>query len=554
MSCHEEKVSQFIDSLNEERKPAEDEYSTDSPELKVLYQTVKKVRTLKEPAMPDKDFPEKLAKLAKREIHGGTVKRNRRWAKAAVIAAAAALLAIAVNILGPMQSNGIVQAMEKAFKEVQAYHGILNIVETNEQGDSVTQARLEVWADKDGHYYTKGLEGAYKGIVTVHNGERKWQIHPDQKEIHILDVFPDTHRFVFEIGTEINQVKNALTVKEKGEERVAGREAIVLEVVPEGGEAYKIWVDKETKLPLQKETPFRNAIHYTITYTELEIAEGGIPENLLAFHVPPGYKESNLHPEQAVTSLKEAEDIAGFPIIRQGDLRGMYEQEKITVVKNEIIKIYYKGLLNRGKLVFIQGKAKDDFKIANTALKGKMAGLEIELQMPLEMDTGILSGGGPYAGETAFGSIRWQEGDFEFAVIGDVSLEELIFFTERLTNKKIEIPSMFFVPEIEVPVDMEAEENAQKNVDAGSSPWRLDPLYSAQVFVSLKISPGGIEGVYPVKLTDLKILQNDGTTAVIQVRAKNSPVEKVYLKKLVRQDSSGIWTVVGYDPSGNGGE
>lgn len=554
MSCHEEKLSQFIDSLNKEKKPVEDEYSTESPELKELYQTVKRVRILKEPAMPDRDFPVKLAKLVKREIYAKTSKRNWWWAKAAVIAAAAALLVFSVHFLRPMQSTGIVQAMESAFKEINAYHGILKIIETNQEGDEVTQTSLEVWADKKGHYYTKGLEGANKGIVTVYNGERKWQIHPDKKEIHILNPFPDFQRFIFDIGTEINQVKNALTVKEKGEDTVAGRETIVLEVKPKGGETYKIWVDKETKLPLQKQTAFHHAIRYTITYTELEFAESGIPENLLVFKAPRDYREINLNPEQVVTSLNEAEALAGFHLMPTGDLRGLYKKERIAVAKDENIKIYYAGLLNRGKMVFIQGKAKDDFKITNTALKGKIGELDAELQIPLELETGVLSGGGPYSGKTTLGSIRWRDGDYEFAVIGDASLEELIFFTERLTNKKIEIPSPLFAPEIEIPIDMEAEENTQKNVDAGSSPWRLDPLYSAQIFVSLKMSPEGIEGVYPVKITELKLLQNDGISAVVQVDAANCPVKKVYLKKVVRKDSSGIWTVVGYDPAGTESE
>ncbi len=547
MSCNEEKLSRFIDSLNQERRPAEDEYSTDSPELKELYQTVKRVRTLKEPAMPDKDFPVKLARMVKKETTVNK-KRKRKWPRVAAIVAAVAVLALVVNIFAPMKTTGIVQAMERAFKEVDAYHGKLKITGTNEQGDSVTQAIIEVWSDKNGNYYTKGLEGANKNIVTVHNGDQKWQLHPDEKEIHILNVFPDPHRFVFEIGNEINHVKNALTVKETGEDTVAGRQTIVLEVVPKGGEAYKIWVDKETNLPLQKQTPFQNAIRYTITYEEIEFA-GKIPESLLAFHVPPGFKEINLNPEQVVSSLTEAEVIAGFHLMKPGNLEGLYKQDKIAVVGEDIIKVYYEGLLSGGKMVFIQGKAKGDFTIANTALKGKIAEYDAELQMPMEMTSGILSGAGAYAGKTNIGTIRWQEGDFEFAVIGDTSLEEMIFFTERITNKKIEIPSAFFEPEIEVAVNMEEEENAQKSVDGGSSPWRLDPLFSAQIFVSLKISPEGIEGVYPIKLTQLKTLQNDGITAVIEVSAENSPVRKVYLKKLVRQDSTGIWTVVGYDPA-----
>ncbi|MDP4146909.1 MAG: hypothetical protein Q8936_20955 [Bacillota bacterium] len=105
-------------------------------------------------------------------------------------------------------------------------------------------------------------------------------------------------------------------------------------------------------------------------------------------------------------------------------------------------------------------------------------------------------------------------------------------------------------PEIAVPVDLKAEEGDQRNADAGHSPWKLDPVYVSQVFVSLKISPQGISGEYPVKYEDLRLVKNTGTNAVVEVGGKlKTPVKRVYLKKLIRQDKTGIWTVVGYDSS-----
>jgi hypothetical protein len=39
---------------------------------------------------------------------------------------------------------------------------------------------------------------------------------------------------------------------------------------------------------------------------------------------------------------------------------------------------------------------------------------------------------------------------------------------------------------------------------------------------------------------------NNSVEAVVEV--DEGPIERVYLKRLVRQDETGIWTVVGYDP------
>ena len=103
-------------------------------------------------------------------------------------------------------------------------------------------------------------------------------------------------------------------------------------------------------------------------------------------------------------------------------------------------------------------------------------------------------------------------------------------------------------PKVNVPVDLEVEKNDQKSVDAGHSPWRLDPVFVSQVFVSLKLSPQGIIGDYPIKTEELKLTFKNDAEAIVEISGSKTPIKKVYLKRLVRQDSTGIWTVVGYDP------
>jgi hypothetical protein len=102
-----------------------------------------------------------------------------------------------------------------------------------------------------------------------------------------------------------------------------------------------------------------------------------------------------------------------------------------------------------------------------------------------------------------------------------------------------------------VDVDLEVEKGDQKNADAGSSPWKLDPVFVSQVFVSLKVSPEGIQGNYPVKYEELKLVKSTGKEAVVEVSGKKTTIAKVYLKRLIKQDKTGIWTVIGYDPINN---
>jgi len=54
-------------------------------------------------------------------------------------------------------------------------------------------------------------------------------------------------------------------------------------------------------------------------------------------------------------------------------------------------------------------------------------------------------------------------------------------------------------------------------VDAGHSPWKLDPVYVAQVFCKPEISPEGIEGEYPVSYEDMEVVKNNGIEAVVEI-------------------------------------
>ncbi|CAA7600567.1 RNA polymerase sigma factor, region 2 [Acididesulfobacillus acetoxydans] len=141
-------------------------------------------------------------------------------------------------------------------------------------------------------------------------------------------------------------------------------------------------------------------------------------------------------------------------------------------------------------------------------------------------------------------SLRWRQGGLEIKAEGPRALE----LARQLA--KITLPQAGQgtgqVPQVKVPVNMEVVRNSQQQVDAGSSPWQLDPLQVAQTFVALKMSPGGIKGNPPVAYSSFKLAVNTGAEAV--VRVAQGPVKTVYLKRLVRQDASGIWTVVGYAP------
>lgn len=549
MDHNERKLSKYIDQLNAERKPDEHENPDNSDELAELFQTVRMVRTLKEPAMPGPNFQKKLINADEDKSSQKKSPKFRKWAWVTSVASIAAILALMINLFLPARDSNIVQAMEKAYQDVKAYHGILEIVETTGSGETFTQAKLDVWANKNGQYYIKSLEGVNQNVITVNNGQKKWQIQPNKKQVHLFPAFPDAYQFIFELGNEIKEVTNAISTKVIGEERIAGRKASILEVTPKGGSPYRIWIDKETKLPLQKQTAMQHAIQYKVTYTKI-VFSTAIPDELTTYQVPKGFTEINTNPEQLVNDQDEAQKAVGFTPKTLKNIPNGYSQDHIAILPDKkLVKIYYRSKDKNKTIIIAQGKAVNKLKPVPTAILGKINNEIAEIQSPVHEDSGVLAGARLYAGVTDISSIRWQQDGLEFAVLGNGTLVEFASFTNGLTNGAFKMPAIEDPrkPQVDVSYDLTIEKNDQQNVDAGSSPWKLDPVFTAQVFVSLQMSPEGITVDYPIDMKDLKLIENNGKEAIVEVFGEKTPIKRVYLKRLVRQDPTGIWTVVGYD-------
>lgn len=140
MSSKENLLSRYIDSLNEERKPSEHSGNSELGEMEELFETVRLVRSLREPSMPDHNYPKKLANNISKNLLKDKYfnKSRKRWLYGAASVAAAAALIITLNTAALFGKANIVYAMEQVFKEVEVYHGVLEIIETNADGKSTT--------------------------------------------------------------------------------------------------------------------------------------------------------------------------------------------------------------------------------------------------------------------------------------------------------------------------------------------------------------------------------------------------------------------------------
>lgn len=224
------------------------------------------------------------------------------------------------------------------------------------------------------------MEGAQKDVITVNNGQKKWQIQPGQKEVEVLAAFPDSYSFIFELGKEIDDVKNALETKIVAEDKVSGRTAIVMEITPKWGSSYKIWIDRDTKMPLQKQSAMQYSIQYKVCYTSTE---------------------------QIVNSLEDVKEILGFTPTVPESVPSSFIQNNISIVNDaKVVKINYTSKDNKRKVVILQKKSDSEFKPASMAALGKVNNNIAEIQSPIQSEVGVLQGEGAYANITDISSVR----------------------------------------------------------------------------------------------------------------------------------------------------
>lgn len=501
-SQKEKMISDYIDALNEEKDPEKILRTTDDPELAKLFSTVRKVRTLREPAMPEHNFPQRLAQKVADKLPKNKPKK-RMFLPAVALVAGIFLFALLISWPG-IFNHDVVYAMEKAVAQLTSYHGTMEKRSQNAAGEEWMVSRVEFWVEGDKYAVRQD-----DGTVTVNNGEQKWQIRPQSNEVALLPVAPDPTGEVFDLRDEAKRAKQ-YPHKVVGTEKIAGREAVKLEISPPGGLKYYLWIDTETNLPIQLQTAMQKALQTTYTFVKFE-PNINIDPKIFAFQPPKGYTVVEKDPGQLVAGIEEAAAISGFtPLLPQE-------------APNRIIAFEDKIVLDYGDTTIVETVPQGDFQPAANAALGSAAG-------------------GPL--EVLWEQLRWRQDGLEIQVEGRqrVELARQITADLKLPDGSISLADK---AEVKVEVDMAVEKANQQQVDAGSSPWQLDPMQVALTFVNLQVTPEGIVGEPTIPMSAFKLTSNNGLEAVVEVA--DGPVERVYLKRLLRQDESGIWTVVGYD-------
>lgn len=563
-------ISDYIDKLNQEQVPGKE--GLDDENVKELTNTIRALKKLEEPVYPQEGFEKQLSENIWKAYKGEEEKntagitgrkeitvKKRRFAPAFWGGAAAAAVLLGVFYLKDSYLTGgnPVYAMEQAYEKANAYHGVLTITSINGEGERSIQAVREVWADKEGRYYVKELQGLEEGLITANNNQEKWQLKPKDNYISLYTAFPDNYTFTFEIGKEVQQLKTAAKVTEESKTTISGQQAVLYKVTPKGGDTYSIWIDDKTGIPLKKQTALVNGVAYEVSYSDIEYTKS-IPAEYLSYGDLKGYVVNREENWQICATMEEAKELSGLEMELPMVSATSYKVSEISAdAEDKAIKVYY-GLEGQENKVAVIEREVDLAGKNSGAVNGVIGSLRAEIltnaaKTDIEANSnsvGITNGlaAESFGNQNTITSITWQQDKREYQVIGNGSMDEINVFIKGLTGEKAVLSKeSLSTPQVKVDYDMKSEEQTQKQVDAGHQPWKLDPAFVAQVFTSLLIQPEGIKGEYPIPYEDFKIIKNTGSSIIVEVDNKKSPVSKVYLKQLVRQDSTGIWTVIGYD-------
>lgn len=491
----EKELDLLIDSLNQERQPGKAS-GRDTAELLAV---VRAVKSLGRPADPGPALSQRVYTAA-----ADRSRRRRFLGQVTALAAGLLLFTLLAAWTGLFQQDAVL-AMEKAVGRLSSYQGVIEVRSRNAAGEEWLVRTVELWSEGD-RYATRQDDGT----LTVNNGGRRWQVRPQEREVALLPLVPDNLGSGFDLRDEAERARRyPHTVN--GEELVAGRKANRLQISPPGGLPYYLWIDVETNLPLQLQTAMHNALQTTYTFVSFQ-PEMQNDADIFTYAPPDGYRVVEQDPGQLVTTVAEAAAVSGLePLLPQASPARIFAFE-------DSIALDYRNT------VVIEAAASGSFEPRADAAIGTAAGGPLEVW-----------------GEW----LRWRQGGIEIRVQGPRRVELARQLAPDLALPDV-AQSLADRAEVRVPVDMEIVAADQRQVDGGHGPWRLDPLQVTLTFVNLKVSPEGIVGEPEIPMSSLSQEANNGVEAAVS--AAVGPVAKVYLKRLIRQDETGIWSVIGYDP------
>ena len=239
-----------------------------------------------------------------------------------------------------MSAEQIASEMQKKMENIKDYKGTIYTKMSFEGFSRESESDFKYsMPDKS---WSKTTTGDGEGDISVFNGTTMWLYNSTKNEVTIMDI-PKRETDKPDQVDYVKIVKNMLEqndVQMSGSEKIDGRETFILEMMPKNKtqEAFmfkqKLWVDKETWMPLRMETYDKDGkLIMSMEYRNVEF-NTGIPDSEFEFKIPDGAKvvtrEMTLPKE---VTLDEARKSVNFSVAVPTYLPEGYILDKVTVFK-----------------------------------------------------------------------------------------------------------------------------------------------------------------------------------------------------------------------------
>ena len=306
-------LSDFIDSLNQDKKPA---YEINDDEMKQLFETVRAVKRLK--TMPNERFEDNEAEKSY---------PNKTYFKRFIAIASIFLIFALSTVIFQLpfgKSENIVNAMVKAYQKLESYSGIIEIRSlTNEEVDFFETVEVKY---KKPNKFLAVHQFDNAETVKISDGDILYTIEKDRVTIDYSK--PEKELWRYHIKQQIEEIQEAINIREAGKEAVAGRMATVYEYgVPTDEYSHRVWVDEETNLPLKTELILPENRRLINQFVEIEI-NPAIAEEVFIFQPEEGQKIIEINSKTNLEKVKEYWELNPSFIT---DLTGQLEQQDLRL-------------------------------------------------------------------------------------------------------------------------------------------------------------------------------------------------------------------------------
>lgn len=244
-----------------------------------------------------------------------------------------------------MSADQIASEMQKKYESIKDYKGTL-VLGMSFDGE-LRESQMDFMYRMPDKSWTKITKGDGAGDIVVSNGTTMWLYNSTANEVTIMEL-PMTgmdNPSQADYGNIIKDMLKRNDIRMSGSEKIGGRDTFILELMLKNLTnatfflKQKLWVDKETWMPLRMETLDKDSkLIMTMEYRNVEF-NTGIPDSEFEFKIPQGAKvvtrEMTL-PEEM--TLDEAREAVNFAVIAPEYLPEGYLLDKVIVFKFDEIQ------------------------------------------------------------------------------------------------------------------------------------------------------------------------------------------------------------------------